>query len=349
MKDKTIWEIIDLCIAINQKAFQIYIKLSEAEEIKELKKFWSQMADEEKIHAGFWDMAKKTAGEYRLPQIFDDPAATQHELESLLRKIKILLKRWEATQSMKNALILAYRLEYYMLHPSFEMLYHALKPLAGAVDPAGSYDRHIKRFIEMFIQYGDVTPELELLGETLQSLWQRNKSLVEMVMVDGLTGLLNRRGFLILANELSYLFQRKKENMGLFMIDIDHFKKINDTHGHPMGDKVLKAVAKSLKKNIRKSDVLGRFGGEEFIILFPDIRAAALPLIAEKIRKGVETARPEGIQITISIGVEQGIIQDNPEKTLFSWISKADERLYEAKAGGRNCVVSGAMKEAQAC
>ena len=340
MEDKTIWEIIDLCIAINQKAFQIYIKLSEAEEIKELKVFWNQMAEEEKIHAGFWDAAKKTAGEYRLPQIFDDPAATKNELESLLRKIKVLLKRWEATQSMKNALILAYRLEYYMLHPTFELLYHALKPLAGAVDPAGTYDRHIKRFIDMFIQYGDVTPELELLGETLQSLWQRNKKLVEIAMIDGLTGLLNRRGFLILANELSYLSQRKKENMGLFMIDIDRFKNINDTHGHPMGDKVLKAVAQSLKTYIRKSDVLGRFGGEEFIILFPDIRAAALPLIAEKIRKGVETARPAGIPVTISIGVEHGVIQDDPEKTLFSWISKADERLYKAKTGGRNCVVT---------
>ena len=192
----------------------------------------------------------------------------------------------------------------------------------------------------MFIQYGDVTPELELLGETLQSLWQRNKKLVEIAMIDGLTGLLNRRGFLILANELSYLSQRKKENMGLFMIDIDRFKNINDTHGHPMGDKVLKAVAQSLKTYIRKSDVLGRFGGEEFIILFPDIRAAALPLIAEKIRKGVETARPAGIPVTISIGVEHGVIQDDPEKTLFSWISKADERLYKAKTGGRNCVVT---------
>ncbi len=340
MEQKTLWGIIDLCIAINQKAFQIYIKLSKAEEIKELKAFWKGMAAEEKIQKGFWDMAKQTAREYQLPHIFEDPAATKDELELLLRKIKVLLKRWEATQSMKNALILAYRLEYYMLHPTFELLYHALKPLAGSVDPADTYDRHIKKFIEMFIQYGDVTPELELLGETLQSLWQRNKSLVEMAMIDGLTGLLNRRGFLILANELSYLSKRKKENMGLFMIDIDRFKKINDTHGHPMGDKVLKAVAQSLKTYIRKSDVLGRFGGEEFIILFPDIRAAALPLIAEKIRKGVETAMPAGLLVTISIGVEQGVIQADPEKTLFSWISKADERLYKAKTGGRNRVVT---------
>jgi diguanylate cyclase (GGDEF)-like protein len=341
MKEKTILGIIDLCIAINQKAFQIYTRLSEEEEIKELNVFWMEMAAEEKIQTDFWDMAKQTAREYQLPHIFEDPSAVKKELETLLKKIKVLLKRWEATQSIKNALILAYRLEYYMLHPTFELLYHALKPLAGSVDPADTYDRHIKRFIEMFIRYGDVTPELELLGETLQSLWQRNKSLVEIAMVDGLTGLLNRRGFLILAKELSYLSQRKKENIGLLMIDLDRFKKINDTHGHPMGDKVLKAVAKSLKKNIRKSDVLGRFGGEEFIILLPDIRAAALPKIAEKIRKGIETTRTEGIQVTISIGVEQGIIQDDPEKTLFSWISKADERLYKAKTSGRNCVVSG--------
>ncbi len=339
MRDDNILDIIYLCIAINQRATEIYLMLSKVDENEELKLFWVEMAEEEKSHADFWKIAKEIAEEHGLPHIFDNPSATRNELDQILQTVKILLERWELDQSMENALILAYRLEYNMLHPAFELLYHTLKPLAGEFDPEELYDKHINRFIKMFVQYGNTTPELELLGETIQSLWQRNKILTKLVMIDSLTGLLNRRGFLILAKELSYLSQRNKENMGILMIDIDKFKKINDKHGHPKGDEVLKGVAESLKSSVRKSDIVGRYGGEEFAILFPSILPAALERIAEVIRAGVENAQPAGIPVTVSVGVTQGIIKNDPDAELFSWIAKADERLYQAKANGRNCIV----------
>ena len=347
MEDKNIWKIIDLCISINQKATQIYINFSEKEKIEELKAFWIEMADEEKIHTAFWNTAKEIAQEYMPSSIFHDPSATKEELETILQKIDILSTRWAENQTIENALILAYRLEYYILHPTFELLFHALKPLG--TDPSEHYDRHIKRFIEMFIRYGDITPELELLGETLKSLWERNIALIEISMFDELTGLLNRRGFLMIAQELFYLAQRKNETIAVFMIDVDGFKQINDHHGHPRGDDVLKAVAESLKINVRKSDVLCRYGGDEFVILFPDIRSEAVSLMAEKIRKGVENVRPGGIPVTISIGVEQGSIQNESDTLIqkdldalfFSWISKADQYLYDAKANGKNRITSG--------
>ena len=341
MKNDYISDIIYLCIAINHLASEIYIKLSKADDNRGLKHFWMEMADEEKINAIFWNNVKNFAKEYKLPLVFDDPLSTRNDLKKLLQKIEILLKRWESNQSMENALILAYRLEYYMLDPAFEILYHTLKPLAGEIDIEDTYDRHVNRFIDMFIKYGNVTPELELLGETLQSLWQRNKILTKLAMIDGLTGLLNRRGFLVIARELSYLAQRNKENMGILMIDIDRFKDINDKYGHMKGDEVLKGVAGSIKKSTRKSDIVGRFGGEEFIILFPAVLPAALLHIADAIRQGVQDIQPAGITVTISIGVTQGVIQSDPDLEFFSWIAKADENLYLAKAKGRNCVVSG--------
>lgn len=341
MENKSVWEIIDQCIVINQKAIQVYTRLFEIEGIKELKAIWGRMADEEKIREAFWKNAKEQVRYYRLPSIFIDPLATKIELTILLEKIDILFNQWEAKKTIETALILVYRLEYYLLHPNFELLFQALKPLVENIDSPDTYDRHIEQFIDMFIRYGDITPELVLLGETLQSLWHRNKALIEIAMVDGLTGLMNRRGFLVVVHELFYLAQRKKETIAIFMIDVDHFKKINDQYGHPKGDTVLKGVAKSLKSNVRKSDVLCRYGGEEFVILFPGILTSAVPLMAEKIRKGVEKSRPNGIRVTVSIGVEQGIVQNASDKTFFSWISKADEQLYKAKAKGRNCAVSG--------
>ncbi len=339
MKSKPIKEIISLCRRVNQRSIQIYTRLFQEEGVEELKVIWGRMAEEETIHAAFWNEAQKQHREYTFPDIFDHPERAKGKLEAVLGKIEVLFNRWETKKTLENALILAYRMEYHMLHPTFERLFTALKPLNGDTDPSDTYDRHMKRFMEMFIQYGRTTPELELLGETLQSLWQRNKALVDIAMIDGLTGLFNRRGFLIVAQELFSLAHRKQENIAIFMIDIDHFKKVNDRYGHPKGDIVLKSVAKSLKRAVRESDVLCRYGGEEFVILFPDIRTSAVPQMAEEIRKRVEKSRPEGIPVTISIGAKQGLIQKNSHTRFLSWISKADEYLYKAKSRGRNCVV----------
>lgn len=339
MKDKSIWGIIFLCITINHRATEIYLKLSKAEKNNVLKTFWSEMAEEEIIHAAFWKIVEKAAKGNRLPDVFDDPAATREELCVLLEKIEILLRRWEEDKNRINALILAYRLEYYMLHPAFELLYKTLNPCAGETESVNTFDKHIQRFIKMFIQYGSITPELELLGETLQSLWHRNRALTRLAMMDSLTGLFNRRGFFILAKELFYLAHRTKENIGVLMIDIDHFKAVNDSHGHPKGDAVLRRIGQSLEFDVRKSDIVGRFGGEEFIILFPSIATAALPQIAEKIRSRIQRLHPANIPITVSIGMYQGIVSSDPDIALSHWISKADEFLYNAKTSGRNCVL----------
>ncbi len=270
MKNGITWKIIRLCIAINQKGHTDIYQVVPSRRNNRLKAIWTQMADEEKIHALFWQRVALRAGDFIFPCIFDTPSDIRKELSAILEKIEFLSNRWEEKNQMGNALILAYRLEYYMLYPTFEVLFNTLRPLEGDGDtvPSDTYDRHIRRFIDMFIQYGHITPELELLGETLQSLWKRNKVLVDITMTDGLTGLYNRRGFLMVAQGLFSLAERREENIAVFMIDIDHFKKINDKYGHPRGDIVLKGVANSLKRTVRKSDVMSRYGGEEFVILF---------------------------------------------------------------------------------
>lgn len=184
MRDERIWGIIFLCITINHRATEIYLKLSKAEQNKALKRFWSQMAREETIHASFWKIVETAVKENRLPDVFDDPVATRSELCDLLEKIELLFNRWVEDKTRANALILAYRLEYYMLHPAFELLYKTLNPFAGETEGVNTYDDHIQRFITMFLHYGSITPELELLGETLQSLWQRNKILTRLAMMD---------------------------------------------------------------------------------------------------------------------------------------------------------------------
>lgn len=123
------------------------------------------------------------------------------------------------------------------------------------------------------------------------------------------------------------------------MVDIDHFKAVNDTHGHAAGDDVLRELARLLKRFIRSSDLAARLGGEEFVVVMPDTGVGGAEAITSRLRRGVAESTGVKTPITVSIGVAelQGP-NDTPERLL----RRADDALYEAKRGGRNRVIAAA-------
>jgi diguanylate cyclase (GGDEF)-like protein len=157
--------------------------------------------------------------------------------------------------------------------------------------------------------------------------------------VDGMTGVFNRRHFLSLAEIEWSRYQRHRRPMSLVLFDIDRFKSINDDFGHHAGDQVIVQVADICQKQKRKSDIVARFGGEEFLILLPETRLQAAQRVAERLRRKVETSAlsvaSNAIRATISIGVSEA----NPSMdTVFDLIKLADRALYMAKDSGRNRV-----------
>ena len=158
----------------------------------------------------------------------------------------------------------------------------------------------------------------------------------KLATTDALTGCINRmQGMNIVESEM-LRSKRYKTPLTLILLDLDHFKKINDTWGHPVGDQVLKLVAESIRKNIRSSDSLIRLGGEEFIIFAPETNITEAALLAEKIRKVLaETNHPTVGKVTVSLGVAEHI---QPE-SFNQWYIRTDAALYEAKNSGRNRVV----------
>ncbi|GHU03536.1 hypothetical protein FACS1894205_0250 [Alphaproteobacteria bacterium] len=162
----------------------------------------------------------------------------------------------------------------------------------------------------------------------------------KMATTDGLTGLLNRRRFFELAETEFIKYERYGHPLSVCMIDIDHFKKINDGYGHTVGDEVLRHLAEKLSGMVREYDIVGRYGGEEFAIVLPETPVAIAAEIAERIRKAIENAvvqTPDGeVKYTLSIGVSE-FTKD--AKSLSSAIETADKGLYEAKETGRNRVV----------
>lgn len=167
----------------------------------------------------------------------------------------------------------------------------------------------------------------------------------KMAVYDWLTGVYNRRHFMELAQGELGRSLRGGLHMSVAMLDVDHFKLFNDTHGHLNGDICLQHVAKVINDVVRRMDVVARFGGEEFVILFPETDIATASIVAERVRVALETSsvqleNAETASITASLGVAEveKLADTDLENMVMEAINQADRAMYQAKASGRNQV-----------
>jgi len=206
--------------------------------------------------------------------------------------------------------------------------------LAGRAAATG--DGRRGRISSLLAENRELRREYQKVRRINEDLERSCQELEMLASLDPLSGLLNRRT----------LFQRieieieRSLRLGLpltgIMIDIDHFKRVNDNFGHPCGDMVIREIGARLTRSLRKYDYAGRYGGEEFFVLFSNTTSELARSIAERFRKDVEdSAFPwenEVLKLTVSIGISQYIPGESPER----WISRADAAMYRAKQRGRN-------------
>jgi len=178
-----------------------------------------------------------------------------------------------------------------------------------------------------------------------EKLRKNYETSLSLSLVDPLTGAFNRRYMEAHLPHLLAKAQRPYKELSALMIDIDHFKKVNDTYGHPAGDEVLKAVVERILNAVRPSDLVARYGGEEFITIMPETQASVALMIAERLRAKIAdipitlAGQAEPLSVTISLGVST--TTGTPDDTQEALLKRADAALYEAKKGGRNRVVVG--------
>ena len=340
-ESNVIVDILTLCLAIDKHAVIIYGNFSKSCSNKELAAFWKQKSREEATHVGLWKKLLALAEDGAIPNIFDEPLRVKEELESIVSKIDRLSRSVTDCRDTAKSFLLALRMEFYALHPAFAMLFRFISDTRQEKLPETHYDDHLNDFFEIMKRQDTLTPELEFISETISHLWRENTRLAADNNTDGLTKVFNRKGFFNTITPLSYLAQRNRLPAAVVMIDIDDFKKINDTHGHQAGDRTLARVAELIRANTRKSDILGRYGGEEFCIFALSSEKAALEKFAEKIRREIEEGTRTSIPVTVSIGAASGVLEREAEKGVESLIKRADECLYRAKDAGKNVVVLG--------
>lgn len=179
-----------------------------------------------------------------------------------------------------------------------------------------------------------------------QNLKSAHKKMRDLAMLDELTGIWNRRAFYHHARSVLDQARREAQFTSLILLDIDHFKSVNDQYGHLIGDQVLKMVADTLKENLRTYDRVGRWGGEEFIILLPTTTKAEAAEIAERLRECISASKLKldsgrdhklpAFGVQVSMGVSS--ISPDENSTLDEFVDKADGMLYLAKEEGRNRV-----------
>lgn len=178
------------------------------------------------------------------------------------------------------------------------------------------------------------------IAEQQQELRASNHMLEQLASRDDLTGLLNRRLFDLMVQQELAALARNNKTSALLMLDLDHFKSVNDGYGHLCGDQMLREVSSLLQQMLRASDLCGRWGGEEFVILLRDTQADKVTSIAENIRRSIEERvfilDGQSHRITISVGCT--LLDANDPEPLLSAYQQADQALYDAKSQGRNRV-----------
>jgi len=176
----------------------------------------------------------------------------------------------------------------------------------------------------------------EALEEEVRRREQLEDELRQLATTDSLTGAVNRRHFMELAAKEINRSRRYQRPLSVMLIDLDNFKRINDTAGHSAGDQVLMRLARILRRELRKSDVFGRLGGDEFAVLAPELDEDAAARMADRLRAAMEFQLPDsGLAVTISVGVAG---YDVGEDSVEPALQRADQALYKSKHGGRNRV-----------
>jgi diguanylate cyclase (GGDEF)-like protein len=219
----------------------------------------------------------------------------------------------------------------------------AIVSLTGTAEFATPHSAIAPNPVQLMVFIGVIA--LSLLGSMgfILMIKERGDREIRMLaMTDSLTHVLNRRAFMEQAAKHISGAQRQHQPLALLMIDIDHFKRINDEYGHPAGDTVLVRITELLSAQLRGQDVIGRYGGEEFCVLLPATNEAGALALAEKLRREVESMRIEigkhTLSVTISLGVAavRNLVDEKRHCDLASMLQDADRALYLAKSKGRN-------------
>jgi diguanylate cyclase (GGDEF)-like protein len=328
-------EILAKCVELDTAAQKAYTALAAACPDPELQRTFERMASEEWAHVEWWRELQDSNSRGRVPTIADEKAM-RSAIDETTERVASLLDTDVTTLTADEMLEYAVRFEFFMMDPAFGELIDLLDT-GNARHHHDAYSRHVMRLVHELENRAERKGLTSFLARVLARAYEDHERLVTLATRDPLTQLYNRRGFY--SYLLSWLAwsERYGHSLSVLLIDVDHFKSVNDTYGHPVGDEVLCAIAGALNEAVRSSDLVARYGGDEFAVLAPETSADAASFLAERILAHVQNAVFEigDARLGLSVSVGAAYVPAGAAATPEQLLSCADISLYEAKDAGR--------------
>ncbi|MDZ4170140.1 MAG: diguanylate cyclase [Coriobacteriia bacterium] len=328
-------EILELCVELDTFAGETYGRLAGATDDEKLATTFLQLAKEERQHVEWWRDLLVAWESGLVPDIADG-----HGLSARLTEIRdelVALPPADIDQLDTDGMLdVAVRMEFFMLDHTFSELADYMEP-GSYVEHREAYFRHVSRLIEAVEEHYSQRRLAGFLAKVLLRSYRDQQRLAALTVRDQLTGLYNRRGLLAHLSQWLAWSERYGRPLAVVLIDIDHFKQVNDTRGHAAGDEALRLVADALRRGVRTSDVLGRFGGDEFLVLAPETDRGELQGLMDRLVASVRDMSAEvGGEPTLTVSAGGTWSDGGTRVEAETMIAAADASLYEAKEEGRD-------------
>jgi diguanylate cyclase (GGDEF)-like protein len=334
--------ILDLCVAMDAFSRRAYESMSASCSDPDLASVFEQMAAEERLHVSWWEELIAAWEQGLVPDVVNDTEGLERHMTTLLHEMQATAPDDFEGIPSDVMLDIAARLEFFLLDPIFGELLDLTEP-ARAGQRREAYARHLERIIGAIETYYSRSDLASFLARVLRRAWRDNLALAAFATRDPLTGMYNRKGLMTHLEHWMSWAARYRRPLGLILVDVDDFKTLNDTHGHAVGDVALTVVAEALAGAVRGSDLVARYGGDEFAVVAPEAGPDELDSLAARLMNAVADVRLhdwDGDDIVLRVSAGGAVVTDPvaDEMTLDGLLATADRSLYAAKQAGKGRV-----------